>query len=326
MTVSVKKLVPDLAQTLKNSLRNHFITRSPYVNARVVRLTKDEYIIILSILMAIVLTIELGYILLRRKRRRREAEMRLRKTPKQAEPLSDKAHNTILTAQSISSTLAGQGVNTREADSLLDEAKRYETMGDHGSAIERAEAAKLALLRAKREHETMGERSSPAPKPKFDLMAMEAQGTEVDETVEEDKVDLSKLPNNYIQAKFMLSTTRDQLDRKGIRKGEAHELYKKAESYFEGEDYSRALSFAIKAERLLDSNTVDLIGEDATDEEEVEVMECPGCGAEVGPQDTFCRKCGEKLEFLTLCPGCEAEVEPGDAFCRKCGQKLADDQ
>jgi ribosomal protein L40E len=314
-----------LSQALYNRLRNHFISRPPYANARVVRLLSDLQIALL-IAMVVVLAIELGYLLWRR--RRRDMEMRLRRAPKQTEPLSDKAHNTILTTQSISSTLSGQGVNTHEADLLLDEAKRYEDMGDYNTAVERAETAKLALLRAKRERETKGERA-PAPKLEYDLMAMETPESDGEEAVEEDKLDLSKLPKNYMQAKFMLSTTKDQMQRNDIRGGDAYELYKKSEEYFNKEDYSRALSFAIKAERLLDSKTVDLIGEEVETEtgedKEVEVMECPSCNAEVNIEDTFCRKCGEKLEFLTLCPHCEAEVDPGDTFCRKCGEKLSQD-
>ncbi len=48
---------------------------------------------------------------------------------------------------------------------------------------------------------------------------------------------------------------------------------------------------------------------------------CPQCGAMLGPEDTFCGKCGTKIEYA--CPTCGATLEPQDAFCGKCGARLA---
>ncbi len=251
--------------------------------------------------------------------------MRLRRAPK-GETLAEKAHNLILTTESISSSLAGQGVDTQTADSILQEAKRFEVGGDHSSAIERAEASKLALLRAKREHRThMPETSGPVRQP-ISQVEPEYQNEEEAEMPDTDAVDLSKLPKNYMQAKFMLSTAKDLIDKKDIKDGEAFKYYQKANEHFDAEDYSKALSFAIKSERLMDSETVDLIGEeDITgegEEVEIEIVTCPECDNEITSDDAFCRNCGEKLVFDTLCQGCEAEIGPDDKFCRKCGQKL----
>lgn len=48
---------------------------------------------------------------------------------------------------------------------------------------------------------------------------------------------------------------------------------------------------------------------------------CPNCGAALSPLDTFCGKCGTRIEYA--CPTCGAILEPEDAFCGKCGAKLA---
>jgi ribosomal protein L40E len=266
--------------------------------------------------MVVVILTELVYFIWRRKKK-----MRLRRAPK-GETLADKAHNLILTTESISSSLAGQGVDTNPADSILQEAKRLEVRGDYSSAIERAEASKLALLRAKREHQTHKTPiTSPAPQPSSQVEP-EYQNEE-EEGPEENAVDLSKLPKNYMQAKFMLSTAKDLLDQNDIKDGEAFKHYQKAKKHFDAEDYSKALSFAIKSERLMDSETVGLIGEDEiTEEVEIETATCPECDNEITSDDAFCRNCGEKLTFDTLCQGCEAELGPDDKFCRKCGQKL----
>ncbi|KYK30376.1 MAG: hypothetical protein AYK23_01230 [Candidatus Proteinoplasmatales archaeon SG8-5] len=247
---------------------------------------------------------------------RRKKEMRLRRTPK-GESLSDKAHNLIMTTENISTSLANQGIPTVEANTLLTEAKRYEVMGDHQTAIDKAEAAKLALIRAKRERDV----GQPGP------AVQRAQGglKMEEETYDEELVDISKLPKNYMQAKFMLSSAKDIIEKNGVKSGEAYDYYKQAKERFDAEDYSKALSLAIKAERLLDSETVGLIGEEETDEIEEEVVEvqvCPECDAEVSADDAFCRSCGQKLEFITACPGCEADIDSDDKFCRKCGHKL----
>ena len=255
--------------------------------------------------------------------------MRFRKTPK-GETLSEKAHNLIMTTQSISSTLSGQGIDTEDANRILLEAKNYEMRGDYNSAIEGAEAAKVALLRAKREHDLSGS-AAPAVKPSVSVTAhfdqdMPKDDMPLHEEPETDDLDLSKLPKNYMQAKFMLTTAKALLDKNGIKKGEAYSLYEQAKERFDAEDYSKALSLAIKSEQMLDSDAVSLIGEEEDDEEEnvevEEVLACPSCEAELNHDDAFCRKCGEKIEFEAVCPECDAEVEPDDRFCRKCGQKL----
>lgn len=48
---------------------------------------------------------------------------------------------------------------------------------------------------------------------------------------------------------------------------------------------------------------------------------CPGCGAPLGPQDTFCGKCGTKVEYA--CPNCGTPLEAEDTFCGKCGTRVA---
>jgi hypothetical protein len=76
-------------------------------------MTKDQMIVMLLIAMAIVLATELIYIVIKKKRRKEEMSL-FRKPSEPAEPLADKAHNTILTTESISSTLARQGLDTDE--------------------------------------------------------------------------------------------------------------------------------------------------------------------------------------------------------------------
>ena len=283
---------------------------------------KDQIIFVLLIAMAIVLTLELLYILLKKKRRKQEMKL-LRKPSKPVEPIADRAHNSIITTESISNTLADQGIDTMEADALLRQARKEMSMKDYVSAIERAEAAKLVLLRAKREHKTrIGGSVAPGTDPV--ARPMNRSIYEPKEPAREER-NLDSLPANYVQAKFMLATTKDLLEKRGITSGEAYVFYSDAVSCFNREDYTKALSLSIKAEKILGSGALTLIGEEKhihPGEEVTEVMVCPGCESDIAEDDLFCRECGQNLTVAQECSECGTEFNSSDRFCRKCGHKL----
>lgn len=59
------------------------------------------------------------------------------------------------------------------------------------------------------------------------------------------------------------------------------------------------------------------------------IKKCPGCGAEVSLEATFCGTCGydtrkepESTEQFSKCPNCNKEITGDVAFCTECGQKL----
>ncbi len=60
---------------------------------------------------------------------------------------------------------------------------------------------------------------------------------------------------------------------------------------------------------------------------------CPYCQQEVGPNFTFCTKCGHRLHEdhypppapASLCPACQEEVTPNFSFCPSCGHRLQKD-
>jgi len=49
------------------------------------------------------------------------------------------------------------------------------------------------------------------------------------------------------------------------------------------------------------------------------MMRCRRCGAELLDTDTFCGKCGQKVEKTAVCPNCGEELREGERFCHKCG-------
>jgi len=50
-------------------------------------------------------------------------------------------------------------------------------------------------------------------------------------------------------------------------------------------------------------------------------MECPECQTKNAPDDSFCRKCGSKLEVV--CAECARTIPPDSSFCPKCGHDLS---
>lgn len=48
-------------------------------------------------------------------------------------------------------------------------------------------------------------------------------------------------------------------------------------------------------------------------------MKCRKCGAELLDTDTFCVKCGQRVEGPMLCSSCGEQLRDGERFCHKCG-------
>ena len=55
-------------------------------------------------------------------------------------------------------------------------------------------------------------------------------------------------------------------------------------------------------------------------------MKCKNCGAELRETDTFCPKCGEKVNFIDTCPFCGEKLREGALFCPKCGKRVGEEQ
>lgn len=303
---------------------------------------KQMVIIALFIIMIIVLVIELAYL----KRRKRK------KLEKHNESLSEKTFNKLHTTEKILGVMKRQGIDVSDAERALREARRLESTREYNMALAKCDEAKGLLQRAKAQHETTSPtepeiaHAGPTPlKKEVDLLATSPVGgkpdhepNEFDEFIPPEKSP-DEPPAHYMQAKFIMNTVKMLLD-EGKGNVEARRLYGEALAFFDEQNYSKALSTAIRAEKTMDdSGNVTLIAESKTDDEQaededvhevqateeyMEELACHNCYAGVSLDDAFCRKCGVKLEFVVLCPGCENEVEPDDVFCRKCGEKLVE--
>lgn len=307
----------------------------------------EQLQILLGVIMVIVVLFELW--LLRRRRKT--------KTVRTFKPEdSDDSYNTITSTERIADVMRNQGVDSTEADELLMQAKRAQARGEYEVAVLKASAARTSLMTAKRY--TASTRVDT--KPTMDLTALpEPEPEEPEEReipTEEEPVDKTpKLPENFMQAKFMMGTAKESIEAArsaGRNTSEAVRALKDAAELFRGEQYGKALSLALKAKKLAEGlplaptktqesvQPVMDVGEPVPESvaswkaevaaeggkvervSEPETLTCPNCETTVTSDDAFCRKCGMKLEFTIICPGCGLELEKDDLFCRKCGTKI----
>jgi hypothetical protein len=313
-------------------------------------LTSTEIQLILVAILVVVLLFEIWYRMLRRKRIVRGY---VERGSSKGDDF-DEAYNSIASTEKIAAVLRAQGVDTADAERALAEAKRAHARGDRERAVSRATSARSSLMDAKRQST-----NKPAPmKPAVDLtvdVGAEPQAHDGAESlvgIEEppSQTAIQKLPDNYLQSKFMITTAEasiaggasDGRDVSGAEKALAG-----ARDAFGREEYGRALSLALKAKKLAEGTPAG----QPVDQSAPAVLEvgasaqadpgepgargggaehgmadadlaCPDCKTSVKMDDAFCRKCGGRLEFRLECHGCGTELDKGDAFCRKCGAKM----
>ncbi len=308
---------------------------------------KQFIMIVLLLVMFLVLAVELMYI---RSKKRKSLN-------KFNETRSEEAFNVIHTTNRIITTMRSLGVDVAEAETFMREARQYQAQGNHDMAISRSEMAKDVLKTAKARFDREQASGDDAPSGIHDHVEPVTFKQPVEDPLLPTPPSAAvKKPDNYLQSKFLLGTVRGLLKKEENQDiPGAREMFENAKAEFGNENYTKALSLALKAEKMLKVRNLGHIaetpiphsGDDIDGEAEEEVIEeeefehrhqrkhtvvegiietgdvdCDSCGAEVHIDDAFCRKCGDKLEFIIVCPGCEAEVESDDMFCRKCGERL----
>jgi len=241
----------------------------------------------------------------------------------------DDIYNQIITTQAISRSLKGQGANTRSADLALVEAEAAWQRRNYTEARGAIDRAKTFLKDVKITSDPLQSLTSVKEANRTDLP---------EESLEVPFQEAKKLPPNFMESKFMISSVRDEVElkrREGADVSKAEENLVQAEAAFGGQDYTAALKFALRGKRALEpgsdlcgppeAKTMDLTGTEKIPSMKVvkqAVIKCAFCNADLESDDLFCRKCGRQVERRILCPKCNKEVDPDDAFCRKCGATL----
>jgi hypothetical protein len=293
---------------------------------------QDKYIliIVLAILMVFVLYFEI------RVMRGKAKEVKRRSQKK------DEVYNSIITTRSVMNVMERQGKDVSAARECLNMAKDAMSRGEYESSTRYCEKAKdeLTKVRATR---PVAQRTPAVEEDEGDSLEEVAKSILSSQPVSADGYKGTKLQDdkgaNYMSAKFELNTAKGEVSKAaadGYDVFKAERLVQEADSCFTTGDYTRALSLALKARKLIGpSESADTIPLTATDHpgapppevEEVEEVEaaagrCKKCGATFHSDDAFCPRCGNRVVAERKCPDCGSEPREGDAFCRKCGARI----
>ncbi|MFO8109845.1 MAG: zinc ribbon domain-containing protein [Thermoplasmata archaeon] len=244
----------------------------------------------------------------------------------------DKAYNSVVSTKSICRVLGEKGYNMSQAEVLLERAELALEANDSSKALQLTEKAKERIESAKKKGIQPIDATSDTAS--FD----ELEDQKVIE-FEERKERLRSLPENYMESKFQIEVARDMVEEKGDK--EARRLLGIAEEKYSTEDYSGALSYAVKCKKWVDEDSAGLLSGQKVDRikdegvvddvvvknisapEEEEVYECMECGAVVSEDHKFCNKCGAKIEFNKTCSECGTEIRSSYNFCPECGGELS---
>lgn len=254
----------------------------------------DDRIIVLIVIMVIffvVILVEFWYL---RKRRASKAKK---------EPLEDQAFNAVLNARAISNTLARDGTDLSGVNDILDRADAALQRGDFRGSLDLTDRAKEMM-------KTVKAKSDVLP---------ETKGGDFAETEPTTKEVLrKKFPNNYLESRFSRSMAAESIQKakdSSLDISEAERLLQKCDECADREDYTQALSYAVRSRKLAE----DAVG-GAGPKGTAAGSTCSSCGAEVLEDDAFCRKCGAKAEIV--CNECGKKPQKDDVFCRACGSSL----
>jgi len=304
----------------------------------------EKYILIvaLAVLMLFVVYFELK--ILRRKSKESRSEALVK----------DEAFNAVLTTRSVIVALQRQGTNTDKAQRLVDEAKRALQSGEYRTCKDICDQAKAELTNPGKGENTKKTRalktaaSNEESEPERDALVRMAD--EITAKGDSRKTsDLytgtrlqSEQDGNYLSSKFEINTAKVNIQSacdRGEDASAAQKLLTDAEKAFAAGSYTKALSLAIKSRKsvneVAEEEAIKLkMNPESEDEQEQDAetpaeetseepaLECSSCGAVLDEDDTFCHKCGTRVEFERECAGCGTIAKAEDTFCRKCGSKI----
>ena len=272
----------------------------------------------------------------------RKAKM---KNVREESNIEDDSYNQLQILESMIKMLSRKGYNTKPVESMLSKARIAYNDRNYAECIEIINSAKRMIMKiddVTRAQAITEETPSVTEEMKI-IKRIEEKAPAKEEMPSQVKDFERKLPENYLQSKFEIGVVEGKIMQReeGEVKQAAIMYLEKAKEFFQNRNYTEALRFAIKSNRILDTNEIPQgippqeekkeipkrleipkTSEAQPEEEEEEELHCPNCGAVVRPGDKYCWNCGAKLIFIYKCPNCGAEVSSEDNFCRNCGYKL----
>jgi hypothetical protein len=295
---------------------------------------------LLTAIALVAIAIGLGLVIyfeLRFMRRRRASKI-------DARMIKDEAYNSMITARAVARVLDEQGKETTKAEQIIFQAENAYSRGEYARTKELAEEAKKEL--------EVSKDRSPDDEVALELpQEGDEEGDEMEKkTLFEEEMNL---PENYMQAKFMIKNVQHEMEiarERGMTSDEAEANLRDAVENFDRGEYTDALRYACRAERSLSINESRFIGtvrpsneapqpnKDLPDEvrgeqEKEYVVEeetdptvgafvCSQCGSALEEDDMYCAQCGTRVIREMKCPSCGSVVKGSDKFCRQCGNRI----
>ncbi len=279
--------------------------------------TTTMIVIVVGILLAVLTYLELKYL-------RKSSRTRRVRTAKSDDELPDQAHNALLTTKAIVSTVGRGGVRDDDVDRLLRESQSAYDRRNFRVSLDLSSQARSRLMALK-----------SASAAKGDMAKLESSpGAAAEEPTTKELLQKG-FPANMAPSRFAIAVAESAIAEgrgQGRDVAQAESLLAAAQSRFEAQDYSGALTGARQAEKSARGESPGASTPSATPASTppptpapslavVGKSVCPSCHAPLKPDDVFCRKCGTKV-VLTACPNCNAELLADDIFCRRCGTRI----
>ena len=245
---------------------------------------------------------------------------------------SDSIFNSIISTKRIASNLKRRGINTSQAQSLINKAESNYEQGKEERAKLQIEEAKELLLDLRRGWDrktgfgvvpgAQTEKTHSTFRETVDLTTEGNVGeTEplrpIGESPDSMKT-MGKKPNNYLPSKFTISTAEAAIENarnKDADVQEAQRLLVEAKACFAREDYNEAFKYALDSKR----NAEMLLGVSTEGEggEKKAISDLATLPLEKEEEEKTCSICGEKkIPYICI------EVKDGEeATCKECYEK-----
>lgn len=243
--------------------------------------------ILLAVVLVIIAIVVIAFFEL--KYMRKSMHKRRARAAKRIDDLPDDAYNSLVTTKAILASMDRGGLHSEEAAVMLRDAKTAYDRGNYRVTLDLTSQAKERLMVLKARQKSEGDASK-----------LETLGSPGLETLSTTKEVLQKeYPANYLQSKFSMELATGSIEAgrsSGRDVNQAVQLLDSAHARFDAEDYDGALAAARLADRSARGEAVEVtLPATSAASTNSPSPTCASCGAQLQPDDIFCRKCGSRV-------------------------------
>lgn len=233
--------------------------------------------------------------------------------------IEDRAYNLLKSTESLNNIMKERGYDVASIESILDEARSEYSNKSYSKVIGLCSEARRLISRLNAENVEHAKSQQVSPQVEEEIKKVAEIKVEQKEVLSPTYELKKKFPENYLSAKFSINMVESKIGSVEDQntKNAALQMLEIAKKDFMDQNYTEALKYSVKADKILENEKAPAAIDDA------EILRCPECGSIINENDKFCWNCGAKIVFQYLCPVCQKEVKPDDKFCRNCGAKLS---